>query len=220
MIVTVDGRNITGPVEPGASLGTLIDCLRAERPGVLITRVAVNGTALCERTADAALAQALADEDCVEVETGSPGRVVSDALREVAATLGDAGRASPEAAQRLNSGEVAAAMQDIADLVGIWQSGRTAVSQAGALLQRDLADLELDGVCVGEHLNALIARLTEIRDAMIARDHVLLADLLHYEMPELCETWERVLNGIADTVAGCDDAGDSANSGVGSRCGA
>ncbi|MBK8915230.1 MAG: hypothetical protein IPM64_11645 [Phycisphaerales bacterium] len=209
MIVTVDGRRISNPIEPGASLGELIDRLRADRPQSLITRVAINGAALCESTAEAAFAQALADGDSIDVETGLPGLVVAEALREVATTLRDAGQASPEAARRLNDQEVAAAMQDIAELVGIWQSARSAVSQAGALLQRDLAELQFDGVTVGERLSTLVARLTEIRDAMVARDHVLLADLLHYEMPELCEIWALVLNGIADTVADCDSVGDS-----------
>lgn len=201
MIITLDAAQIGPPAAP-CTLGELLEAIRAQQPAErLITRVALNGEALTEANAPALLAGQLAGDDQVDVETGESLGVVADALREVAGALREAAEAAPAVAVRLNTGDVAGGMRDVSELVTVWQNGQLAVSQAGNLLQRDLADSVIEGRRVGEYLQDLITRLTEVRDAMRAGDMVLMADLLHYEMPTLCETWSRVLAGLADDLA-------------------
>lgn len=202
MILTLDGERIAKSPEAGCTLGQLVDAIRAQAGAErLIVRVALNGEPLNETNADALFTRELAIGDQVDVETGGAEAIVGDALRELAGALADVGAAAPDVATRLNSGDIAGGMRDVCDLVTVWQNGRNAIAQAGGLLQRDLAGIIVDARSVGEHLNELVRQLTEIRDAMVAKDMVLLADLLHYEMPTMCETWSRVLGGVADAVA-------------------
>ena len=54
-----------------------------------------------------------------------------------------------------------------------------------------------------EHLHDLAAKLREVRDALEARDIVLLADMLRYEIPDTCQTWQGILKDMAANVAAC-----------------
>ena len=54
---------------------------------------------------------------------------------------------------------------------------------------------------VREHIDALSAKLRELHDALQARDFVLVADLAHYELPILCQTWRDLYTALADSIA-------------------
>jgi hypothetical protein len=203
MIVTLDGQCLEADFTSADTLQALIDRVRAEHlPDRLVVSIAVNGQLLLPEDLDARLSQPPAPQDQVDLESGDPRAIVADALRQAAEQLAAAGQAQQEVADQLNAGQVAEALERVGELVGVWQAGQQVVVRCCALLGEDLTAVEYGGRPIREHLGELAEKLRELRDAFEARDMVLLADLLHYEMPPLCETWHGLFTHLADTIAG------------------
>ncbi len=202
MIVTLDGQRMAADFASADTLQALIDRVRAEHlPDRLVVSVAVNGQLLLPEDLDARLSQPPAPQDQVDLESGDPRAIVADALRQAAEQLAAAGRAQQEVADQLNAGQVAEALGRVGELVGVWQAGQQVIVRCCALLGEDLTAVEYGDRPIREYVSELAEKLRELRDAFEARDMVLLADLLHYEMPPLCETWHGLLTHLADAVA-------------------
>jgi len=203
MIVTLDGQRLEADFTSADTLQALIDRVRAEHlPDRLVISVAVNGQVLLPEDLEARLSQSPAAEDQVDLESGDPRAIAADALRQAADQLAAAGQAQQEVADQLNAGQVAEALGRVGESVGVWQASQQVIVRCCALLGEDLTAVECGGRPIREHFSELAEKLRELRDAFEARDMVLLADLLHYEMPPLCDTWHRLLAKLADTVSG------------------
>jgi hypothetical protein len=48
----------------------------------------------------------------------------------------------------------------------------------------------------------LVEKLSELRGALEARDIVLLADLVRYELPALAQAWSAMLSNLAEQIGG------------------
>ncbi len=203
MIVTLDGQRMEADFTSADTLQALIDRVRAEHlPDRLVVSVAVNGQLLLPEDLDARLSQPPAPQDRVDLESGDPRAIVADALRQAAEQLTAAGQAQQEVADQLNAGQVTEALERVGELVGVWQAGQQVVVRCCALLGEDLTAVEYGERPIREHFSELAEKLRELRDAFEARDMVLLADLLHYEMPPLCQAWHGLLTHLADTIVG------------------
>ena len=203
MIVTLDGQRMEADFASADTLQALIDRVRAEHlPDRLVVSVAVNGQVLLPEDLDARLSRPPAPQDQVDLESGDPRAIVADALRQAAEQLAAAGQAQQEVADQLNAGQVTEALERVGELVGVWQAGQQVVVRCCGLLGEDLTAVEYGGRPIREHFSELAEKLRELRDAFEARDMVLLADLLHYEMPPLCQAWYGLFTHLADTIAG------------------
>jgi hypothetical protein len=69
------------------------------------------------------------------------------------------------------------------------------------LVGRNLLQVSIESGTVADCLADLVERLRDLRDALEARDLVLLADLMQYEIPELCKKWKGLLLSLAESVA-------------------
>jgi hypothetical protein len=136
----------------------------------------------------------------VDLESGSAAAVAGGALRGLAAEFGAAGPLLADIAERLNSGDVAAAIRDVGAFVALWQACHRALPQCSALCRQNLLDTQYDGHPLEDDLNELVEKLTEVRAALEARDTVMLADLVRYELAPLAQTWQHILNQLADQV--------------------
>ena len=202
MIVTLDGRRIDREFTPGCTLQTLIDELRGDLcDGRLVVSVAVDGHDCDESELEDRLTQPLGAEAQVDLESGDRCALSVAALRYIGMELRDAGQRQADVADQLNAGQTAEAVGQIGEFVQTWQTCRTAVVQCSGLLGRNLTEETFNGQTVERWLADLVQRLREVRDALDARDMVLLADLIHYEMPALCETWHNLLMSLADGIA-------------------
>lgn len=201
MIVTLDGRRITQPPAPGGTLRTLIDQVRADLPpNRLVANVARNGQPLVDRELEEWLTRPLSAADRVDLTTADRWELAADALRDVAERIGEAGPQQVELAGQLNRGQAAEAVARFSEFVSSFQACQQAIAQSSALLERDLTAETYEDRAIRAHLEELATRLREVRDALEARDYVLLADLLHYELPATCQTWTRLLHELADSV--------------------
>jgi hypothetical protein len=202
MIVTLDGQRLEADFAAVDTLQALIDRVRVEHlRDRLVVSIAVNGHVLLPEDLDTRLSQPPAAEDQVDLESGDPRAIAADALRHAAEQLAAAGRAQQEVADQLNAGQVAEALGRVGESVCVWQTSQQVIVRCCGLLGEDLTACEYEDRPIREHLSELTEKLRELRDAFEARDMVLLADLLHYEMPSLCETWDALLSHLADGIA-------------------
>ena len=202
MIVTLDGRRLEGAWSAEDSLQGLVDHVRRTHlNGRVVVDVAIDGQALLSDVLDARLREPLGAAGQVDLGSADPQVLVDQALRDVAARLDGAGPRHEAIATALQSGRVVEAVNAYVALVGVWQDCRRVVEECRGLIPQDLAAVEVNGRSMEAHVGVLAQRLREVRDAIEARDFVLLADLLQYEMPEVCATWAALLRGLADTTS-------------------
>lgn len=202
MLVTLDGQLLRRDFAPGCTLQELIDQMRMQLDASrLVVGVAVNGQDYQDRQLEAELPQPLLPDAQVDLETADRLSVAVGALRAMAGELADAADLQTELARQMNAGQIAEGVRRIGEFVKTWQACRNVVVQCGALVGRNLLHYRFDSGTVAECLSDLVERLRSLRDALEARDIVLLTDLSHYEMPELCKKWEKLLLDLADSVA-------------------
>lgn len=201
MIVTLDGNRVDSVSGERATLEAVIEHAGATLgPQRMLVAVRLNGRLLDENGLDEALRRSLAASDQVDLESGTRNEVVAGALRSVADMLGDAVDTVGEVSQKLNAGEIEAAMREVAAFIELWQNCRTALVQGSTVLSRDLTQEAVDGRPLSERFGELSSRLAELRDALQARDFVLVSDLLFYEMPSVCGEWAEMLRQLAENV--------------------
>ncbi len=202
MIVTLDGQRLTDSFPADATLQALVDQIReVHLKDRLIISVALDGRVLKDAELNTTLDQPVATVNQVDLESGEPAALAATALHGLAAEFAAAGPRLAEVAERLNSADVAPAIRDVAAFISLWQTCYRALPQCGTLLGCDLLAIEYDGRPVRACLSELIAKLTDVRAALEARDIVMLADLARYELPALAQTWHSIVNHLATQVA-------------------
>jgi hypothetical protein len=202
MIVNLDGRELDVTPAEGTTLQVLIDDVRDKHlSGRLVVSVAVNGQTLADADLDRLLAAPLEVDARIELESGDRRELGAAALREVAEQVAEAGPEQVRIAEQLNAGQVAEGVQQVGACLNVWNLCRQTVLQCCGLLGEDLTTHQYEGRELSAYLDELVEKLRELRDAFESRDMVLLADVLHYEMPPLCESWSALLSHLADHVA-------------------
>jgi len=201
MIVTLDGQRLNVSFPANCTLEKLIEQIRAKHNECLIVSVALNGQRLDDKTLQATLAQSVPDSAQVDLASGDPVQLVGDALRGLGLEFVAGGDRLAGIAERLQSTEAAAAVQDISEFIGLWNTCHRVLVQCSGLLNQDLAQQSYEGRTVQAWFEEAVSRLSGLRDALENRDLVLLADMLRYELPPVCNTWQQLLNRVADQLA-------------------
>lgn len=201
MIVTLDGQRLQTQFNEGCTLGAVVDQVRDEHLGDrLVVGVALNGQSMVHNDLEVSLDRALGTNDQVDLESADRHVVAADALRAIGEQLAEAARLQPAIADRLSGSEASSAIRQVGELVGIWNTCTQAVAQCSGLLGRDLTHVTYQDRPMRAWLDDLVAKLHQLREALEARDLVLLADLLNFELPELCHTWRGLLTELAADI--------------------
>ncbi|MFQ5807850.1 MAG: hypothetical protein ACE5I3_15500 [Phycisphaerae bacterium] len=202
MIVTLDGERVTGPFPAGGTLQALIDQVRAAHLGDrLVVSVAVEGQPLLDRELSQRLEGPLDGVEQVDLTSADRWQLAADSLREVAERLSEAGNQQAAVAEQLHAGNVSEAVKLFGGFLETWQVCQRTILECSRLLDQDLTAVECSGRPVREHLDGLADKLRELRDTFEARDMVLLADQVQYEMPDICQVWQGILNELATNLA-------------------
>lgn len=202
MKVCIDGRKIEDGIEQGCTLQQLIDTVRQTQPADrLVVAVTINGQLCGDEELSSRLGQPIDANAEVELETGDRTTLAADALRAIGEQIAAMGPRHGQIAEQLNAGQLVEAIQEVSDYVTLWRTCSEAVVQCSGLLGQDLTAIEFSGKPIRAYSDELADRLREIRDALEARDMVLLADLLQYEMPTMCDTWSSMMRTIAQVVS-------------------
>jgi hypothetical protein len=203
MVVMLDGVRLNRPEAADLTLQGLVDQVRADLlTDRLIVAVARNGAPLVDDALSEALSSPLAGEDQIELVSADRFEVAVGALREAGQALSDVARAQPALAGQLQQGRSAEAFQGFGEFIQVWQAARQTLEEASQLLHIDLTQLSHDGQSIRASLDDLAGQLRELRAGFEARDYVLLSDMMAYDLPALCQRWERILAALAEQVAG------------------
>ncbi len=201
MIVTLDGEQLDGLGSAEQTLQALIDRVRAEHLGErLVVSVACDGEPVVGDELTQRLGQPLGDVERVDLASANRRDLVVDALREVAGRLEAAQANYAETARDFHAGKMTEAITGFAEFLTAWQLCQRVLLECSTLLGEDLTAVECAGQPVRDHLNELADKLRELRDAFESRDAVLLSDFIQYELPEICDRWQRVMAQLADHV--------------------
>lgn len=202
MIVTVDGERLGG-ILPSHTLQALVDAVRQDHlDGRLVVSVMLDGHQLLDQELSQRLSGSVEGVHHVELISADPRELVSTALRETAGQLGLAADGQAAVADRLRSGEMSEASAGFAEFLQVWQTCQRTIGDCSGLLGEDLTAMQAGGKPIREHLDGLVDKLRQVRDAFEAHDTVLLSDLFQYEMPETCQHWQQLLGDLATNVAG------------------
>jgi hypothetical protein len=212
MRILLDDKPLTvEDVSPDASLAQLLDVAkgRLQGTGSVIVALRHNDEDVPVERLEQMLREPVSNLDNLELVTGRPTEVVLTALEEVRVAFAETFAEVKEAAEALTTGNLGAASRTLADCVGVWARTHEAIVQGGALVGVNFDEIEIGGRTMVDRLLVLVAKLRELKEAVESRDHVLLGDILRYEMDEVLQQWEQMLNGFIDhlrqldEVAGC-----------------
>jgi len=203
MIVALDGERLAGPFAADATLQALVDQVREQHLGDrLVVSVAIDGQVLTDQDLVERLPRAVGSVGQVDLTSADRRQLASDTLREVADRLGAAAGEQVAAADKLQAGRAAEAISSFSGFLEIWRTCQRAIVDCSGVLGEDLTALPCKGQRIREHLDGLVDKLRELREAFESRDAVLLADLFRYEVPATCRLWQGILHELAESVAG------------------
>jgi hypothetical protein len=210
MDVFIDDRPVDGAF---AENGTVEDALRhiqeeVCQPDQLVVGVRCDGKDVASDVLSETLAQPATTYERLEVFTGSKDGLVSDALRQASQCLTQTEEACQSAAELLIQGQTAEAAAALSECLRVWQQIHEAAARSVDLLQLDPEKVTVND----EPMLDLIGRpkdvLIEIRAALQAQDHVLLADILQYEFPKVIDLWHALIGRLQreaeDFISGCE----------------
>ncbi|MFQ6048377.1 MAG: hypothetical protein ACE5K7_03325, partial [Phycisphaerae bacterium] len=148
----------------------------------------------------------------LEFQTGSPRRLAADALQHAAELFAETHNLAAQAVELLNQGQTTRAMELLGSCLSIWNQVSESVRKTVRLLGLDLDSMVVGQQPLPELFSALREQLGSIRDALEARDYVLLADILQYELPGLAQRWQQMISTIRQQVAPSDEQPPAATS--------
>jgi hypothetical protein len=136
----------------------------------------------------------------VRLISAKPAELVRTTFHDAAQALGEADALQQSAAELLQAGQTAAAMDKLSDAVGIW----SAVQQA-LIMGAQAAGMDLEALLAADDRRRAVATLNThlktIRSALETGDPVGLADTLLYDLPDVVTHWRSLLHDLQQRIA-------------------
>ena len=198
MEVYIDEKKVDDQFSPD---GTLEDAVREIQANVHQTGRMVIGIKCDGRVVDSVdmietLKKPAPTINRLDVLTGTKEALVTDAMDQAATSLDETESASQRIAELLIEGKTNDAVKDLGDCLRIWQQIHEAIAKSIELLGVDADELMVRDDTLLEAICRPKDVLLQIRDALQAKDHVLLADILQYEFGDVTNTWHAIIARI------------------------
>jgi len=198
MTVTVDSETL--PVEQ-LGLSTLGDVLcHLQTQNRLVTQVLIDGREPDLQHVPQLRKRALLGHT-VFIETTAPRDIALDVLDQIDQQMDQADIARVAVIDHLTAGEPNKALQKLSGCFTTWQSAQEAIEKIAQLLRVDLNMIRVDDITLTEALQAFAGQLRSIKEALDARDYVLLNDTLQYEVGQTVRQWRDALGQLREIVA-------------------
>jgi hypothetical protein len=148
-----------------------------------------------------ALKQPAASFDRIDAYSTTRTELVVETMTHASASLEEAEGSIHEIARMLTEGRAKEAIPQLGECLTVWQQVHEAVWKSLTLLELDPAKVKIGD----ETVDATLARpkdvLTQIKNALLAQDHVLLADILQYEFTDVTEMWHSLIDRLNQEAA-------------------
>lgn len=198
MHITLDGREVAGRLPADSTLQQLINSVDGPAlAGRLIVGVSINGAPLLGSSLGERLACPVSEQDDIALVSEGRQKLASGALFEAADALERLQPLLDQLAANVTAGRAA---DTLPEALAAWQVVPQTLQAAMQLTGFDAERAEFDGRPITAHLGTLVEKLGDLRDAFQSQDTVYVADLLRYEMPEMCVHWAGVLRHVGECV--------------------
>lgn len=165
----------------------------------LIVEVRLDGELLLNETLEASHDQALGDRE-LQLLTAEPRELARQTLLEVRDALIATSDDQQQAAELLQADRNLEALQHVRQALGVWQQTQQSVLHSAQLLGIQLDNLIVQDQPVGTLVTALTDHLMRVRQQLLAKDWLGLADTLSYEMNDAVTTWTAVIDAICQQI--------------------
>ncbi|MEK6677757.1 MAG: hypothetical protein AABZ47_19155 [Planctomycetota bacterium] len=162
-------------------------------PGRLVVRLQFDGQDIKAEGMTAALQCDASALTRLDVFTASRGELVIDTMNQASLSLQETEEGCHQAAEMLGQGKVQEGMDTLAECLRIWQQVHQAVIGSIEMLGLDIMEATFQDAPLLDAVTKPKAVLFQIRDALKVNDHVLLADLLEYELSDVTNQWFSII---------------------------
>jgi hypothetical protein len=142
----------------------------------------------------------------LQLTSAEPRALVETALGDAADAVDTLPADQRALADRIESGDVQAALGDLGGILQVWQAAHDSVHQGAALLGMDLDTLRIETASgpatASERISALARSLEEVRRSVAERDWTALGDALRYDLEDSARAWVGLLRGMRERVRG------------------
>jgi hypothetical protein len=127
---------------------------------------------------------------------GTRPALVIDAMTQASTCLTQTEEACTRIVQLLQQGRIGEGAESLGSCLRLWQQIHEAVIKSLQMLNLDPERISIRDESMVQLLSRPKDVLVQIRDALAAKDYVLLADLLQYEFTEVTEAWHAAVARI------------------------
>ena len=136
----------------------------------------------------------------LEILTGTKEALVSDALEQASACLSETQAACRRVAELLTTGSTDDAVRSLGECMAVWQQVHEAIGKSMEVLQLDSEAIMVNETPLVELIGKPKGTLLQVKEALVAHDYVMLADILQYEFDEVTEVWHQIIDRIRQEV--------------------
>jgi hypothetical protein len=134
--------------------------------------------------------------DRLDVFTSTRDGLVTDAMKQASASLEATEDVYDQVAELLIQGQISEAVRSLGECLKVWQQIHDAVAKSIQLLGLDPDSIRIRDGSLAEAIGKPKDVLVQVRDALQAQDHVLLADILQYEFADVTQTWHSIVTRV------------------------
>lgn len=187
----------------GENLAAVLDAARQklEPTGRMVVEVQIDGQTLSGDELQEQAQTAVAASE-IRLYSADPRELAIDALDQVRGRLAQVRDDQQAAADLLQQDKGVEAIQKVGDCIAGWMQTQQAVTLAANLSGVDLNTMQVGGKPATESMERLIGGLRSLKDALVHRDTVALADALAYEWPEQLDDWDRLAEELTRQIEG------------------
>lgn len=198
MQVFVDDKRIDEEGIEGNTLGDALRHVQSHLPAAkkIVAGVLCDGETIAADDMVATLEKPLSQFERVDVITSTKEDLVIEVMTHASSSLEESETASQRVAKLLTEGKSAAARESLAECLRTWQQIHDAVAKSLSILQLDPETITIHEEPLIEALGKPREVLLQVKDALVAGDEVLLADILQYEFTDVVQTWHAILARI------------------------
>lgn len=139
--------------------------------------------------------------DRLDLQTQPVKALVCGALEQAVAVLDDSTHAREKAADFLSTGQQEAAMRELQRFMEAWKQIHQTLVMSAQVLNVNLDSIRVGDTALTDVLEALKTQFTNLREAMVQGDFVVVGDTLRYELTEPLSQLALCVRGLADQAA-------------------
>jgi len=161
--------------------------------GQVIMAIRCDGAEIGAGAMAEALTRPAGDVERLDVLTDTKPSLVHDAMTHAATTLQETEAACQRVAELIHEGKSKEGIELLGKCLHVWQQVHEAVGKSIAMLELDADAITIRDEPLATIIGMPKESLLQIKQALTAQDHVLLADILQHEFAEVTDRWHAVI---------------------------